>query len=164
MPPCPCGYWGETNPTCSCNAYQIKRYWQKISGPLMDRLDMHIEVPRIPSQDLLKTQKSSSSQQILYRVNQARTIQTDRYQNSSTPYNSKMSTEQIKQFCALPNEAKTLMAQAIEQFGLSARSYHHLLKIARTIADLENCLNLQTKHVLEAIQFRNLDRRNRTAA
>lgn len=164
MNPCPCGYSGEQNPVCSCSLHQIRRYWQKISGPLMDRLDLHIEVPKISSKDLIKTHKAPSSQDILQKVIQARKIQEKRYQETSTPYNAKMSTEQIRQFCLLSNETKTLLSQAIDQLGLSARSYHHILKIARTIADLDATTKLQTKHFLEAIQFRSLDQKNRLSS
>jgi len=159
MNPCPCGYYGETNPVCSCSHYQVSRYWQKISGPLMDRLDMHLEVPRLSTKELIQNKPAQKSSEIHKNIIAARKIQSRRFKHSATPYNARMSPEQIKQYCELPKETLNILNQAIKQLGLSARSYHHLLKISRTIADLDDCSKIDTHHLLEAIQFRSLDRK-----
>ncbi|MCG8427750.1 MAG: YifB family Mg chelatase-like AAA ATPase [Chromatiales bacterium] len=159
MNPCPCGHHGDTGKqSCRCTEDQIARYRGRISGPLMDRIDMHIEVPRLPpsvwSQQRGNTDEESS-QQVRQRVEQAWQIQLERNGQA----NSQLTGERLEQACQLPDSARQLLQRAIEQLGLSARAYHRILRLARTIADLERAESIATHHISEAIGYRQLDRR-----
>ncbi len=157
MNPCPCGHLGDSaGQSCSCTSDQVKRYRQRISGPLLDRIDIHIEVPRVPTQQLQHTtpNNSESSAQVRSRVKEARMIQQAR---SGTP-NAALTSREVEQFCRLGTNAMQLLHRAMEQLGLSARAYHRILKLARTIADLDNQEEINTSHLGEAIGYRRLDR------
>ena len=156
MNPCPCGYHGHSNGRCRCTPDQILRYRNKISGPLLDRIDMHIDVPALPIKDLNKINQTQeeSSQQVQQRVTKARQIQLDRSQCA----NSHLDNNSIKKYCSLDKTAAALLETAIEKLGLSARAYQRILKVARTIADLEDEQQINTKIISEAISYRRLDR------
>ena len=157
MNPCPCGHLGDkSGHSCSCTADQVNRYRQRISGPLLDRIDIHIEVPRVPPQQLQSTKINhcENSIQVRSRVEAARSIQLER---SGVP-NSALSSREIEQFCRLESDAMQLLHRAMEQLGLSARAYHRILKLARTIADLDHQEQITTNHLGEAIGYRRLDR------
>jgi magnesium chelatase family protein len=158
MNPCPCGYLGHSDNRCRCTSEQIERYRSKISGPLLDRIDMHIEVSNIAT-NLLRSQSHKTeptSTEIRARVNQAREIQLQR----SPQPNNQLGVKQIEKWCNLRTDDSSLLETAIEKLGLSARAYHRILKVARTIADLDNTQNIETKHLTEAIAYRKLDRTN----
>jgi magnesium chelatase family protein len=159
MNPCPCGFLGDHKRECTCSFLQIQRYRSKISGPLMDRIDIHLEVPSVPYKDLSGVTGSESSAEILERVMKARDIQNKRFRRSKIHTNAGMNSRQIKQHCETDAECGTLLERAMDKFGLSARAHSRILKIARTIADLEGNPNIKTPHVAEAIQYRTLDRR-----
>lgn len=154
MNPCPCGYLGDTLKPCSCSEEQIRRYRHKISGPLLDRIDMHLEVPRLPKGQLSQKREEETSQTIKKRVLEARERQHKRTPLCNAHYGPK----EIKQFCALDNDSQYLLDNAVEKLGLSARSYHRILKVARSIADLAQETTIQQPHIAEAIQYRQLDR------
>lgn len=154
MNPCPCGYLGDSLKACTCSEEQVRKYRHKISGPLLDRIDLHLEVPRLEKGQLSRHQPSESSQTVQRRVMAARAQQHLRSERVNAHYNPK----DIKSFCQLDESGQNLMDQAVEKLGLSARAYHRVLKVARTIADLEGAPSLLTSHVAEAIQYRTLDR------
>jgi magnesium chelatase family protein len=159
--PCPCGYLGDSKHNCTCTPTQIQRYESKLSGPLQDRIDMHLEVPALPYKEMSASHSGESSAQIKNRVERARDIQKDRYKRRKRFYcNGQMGSKDLKKYCELNQPSQQLLEDAVERFGLSARSYHRILKIARTIADLDQAVELQTSHIAEAIQYRRLDRRN----
>jgi len=159
MNPCPCGYYGDIHKTCRCTTTQIRQYQSKISGPLLDRIDIHIEVPSLRYRDLATRVTAESSVEIRRRVTRARTLQRDRFNGSDTLVNARMSEGQIKKYCAIDEESHKLLEMAIDRLGMSARTCTRILKVARTIADLEEEPSVQARHVAEAIQYRNLDRR-----
>ena len=156
MNPCPQGCDIDINGNCACTPEQIRRYRTRISAPLLDRIDIHIDVPRVQKEQLRQQTDASgaSSQDVRQRVSEARQRQLERQQKP----NAFMSNKQIEQFCLLNQECEKLMDQAYEQLGLSARGYHRTLKLARTIADLENSAVILTKHLSEAISYRHYDR------
>ncbi|MFA5089185.1 MAG: ATP-binding protein, partial [Candidatus Omnitrophota bacterium] len=179
MNPCPCGYYTDPKKECHCTPNQIQRYLAKISGPLLDRIDIHLEVPSLKSFELLASSpvKNESSSDIKLRTMKARLIQQKRFQqeaaedgplpqgpdparpeNTLTYANAQMNHRQIKKYCSLSAEGKGLLKKAIEEIGLSARAYDKILKVSRTIADLEGTEQIQTEHLAEAIQYRSLDR------
>jgi magnesium chelatase family protein len=156
MNPCPCGYLGDANGRCHCTAEQVQRYRARISGPLLDRIDMHVEVPKV-AQDALRAktdETTETSQQIRVRVEQARARQIER---NGKP-NHALKNKQIEKLCRLNEADHRLLEQAIERLGLSARVYHRILKVARTIADLAGSDDINTSHLTEAISYRRLDR------
>ena len=159
MNPCPCGYLGHSNGRCHCTPDQVQRYRHRISGPLLDRIDMHIEVPSVSIQVMQDTsmQKEENSRTVQQRVVHARSIQLKR---SKTP-NCQLSNKQVEKVCRLEKTDQQLLERAIEQLGLSARAYHRILKVARTIADLAEAENISSAHVSEAIGYRRLDRQPR---
>jgi magnesium chelatase family protein len=159
MNPCPCGFLGDPKRECSCTYLQIQRYRSKISGPLLDRIDIHMEVPPVQFRDLAGDRVSESSADMLERVKQARKIQAARFQRMKIHTNANMSSRQIRKFCILDSQSNDLLEKAMDKFGLSARAHSRILKIARTIADLEGTEAIQSSHVAEAIQYRTLDRR-----
>lgn len=154
MNPCPCGYLGHSNGRCHCSAEQIQRYRARISGPLMDRIDMHLQVPHVPLEQLQLSQGGESSEIVRERVKIAREKQHQR-QGSS---NAHLKHRQIHQFCAINESDTQFLHQAINKLGLSARAYHRILKLARTIADLGGYEQIQSSHINEAIAYRRLDR------
>lgn len=159
MNPCPCGYYGSTEKECKCSAVSIEKYLNKISGPLLDRIDLHVEVKPVKYQKLNSENKVESSQQIKQRVNRARRIQFLRYKDLNIFSNSELTPKMIEKYCILDKECKKILELAFNKLGLSARAYTRILKVARTIADLDNKENIEKNHLLEAIQYRSLDRK-----
>jgi len=159
MNPCPCGYLTDPNHECTCTVPQIQRYRARISGPLLDRIDIHVEVPAVPYKELAGQPTGESSAQIRERVMRAREIQLQRFKNRKDIFcNAHMGTRDIRQFCPIDDASQELMRLAITRLGLSARAYDRILKVARTVADLENSEKILPPHVSEAIQYRSLDR------
>ena len=157
--PCPCGHLGDINHACSCSPLQVKRYEEKLSGPLLDRIDIHLQVPAVPFQKVASSREGEDSQTIKERVTKARDIQKQRFEGRKGIYsNSQMNSRDLKKFCALDTVGLNLLERGMEQLGLSARAYHRILKIARTIADLAGRQNIASDHIAEAIQYRRLDR------
>jgi magnesium chelatase family protein len=154
MNPCPCGYLGHFNGKCHCTPDQVARYRGKISGPLLDRIDIQIEVPAVPQEDLLKQSDGESSTRIQLRVEAARQRQLAR---QGKP-NAQLSVTEIDLYCAPDAPSEALLRQAITRLNLSARAYHRILKVARTIADLAGSENLLTTHIAEAVQYRRMDK------
>ncbi len=159
MNPCPCGFLGDAKRECTCSPLQIQRYRAKISGPLLDRIDIHLEVPAVPYRELSGISDGESSAEILQRVMKARDIQEDRFSRTKIFNNAGMSSRHLKKFCSVDSESSLLLERAMDRFGLSARAHARILKIARTIADLEGRDELRAAHVAEAIQYRTLDRK-----
>lgn len=159
MNPCPCGFYGDRTHKCSCNSVQINRYLGKISGPLLDRIDLHIEVPAVPYEELEHKEKGETSSEIKTRVNRAREIQIERYRGTGVYSNSDLTAPLIEKFCGLGPEENALLKEAFESLGLSARAHNRILKVARTIADLDESVEIQAQHLAEAIQYRSLDRK-----
>jgi magnesium chelatase family protein len=159
MNPCPCGFLGDPKRECSCSFLQIQRYRTKISGPLMDRIDLHLEVPSVRYKDLSVPIDGASSAEISERVMRARETQNRRFEKTKIHTNAGMNSRQIKKFCKIDEESSTLLERAMDKFGLSARAHARILKIARTIADLEGASDIKSSHVAEAIQYRTLDRK-----
>ena len=158
MNPCPCGYRGDPKRNCQCNPLLIDRYLSKISGPLLDRIDIHVEVPAVPFREIADSQPGTSSATMVEQVRVAREIQNHRFSHLPGMCNGKMSTRQIRQFCKLEPEAETLIRQAMEEMGFSARAHDKILRVARTIADLDRSEVIQPQHLHEAINYRTLDR------
>lgn len=158
MNPCPCGYRGDSRRRCSCNPMQIERYISKISGPLLDRIDIHIEVPPVPFRELSNHQNGTSSEQIREKVLEAREIQSRRFEEKPELLNGKMLPREIRKYCQLEPEAESLLKQAVEHMGLSARAHDKILRIGRTIADLDHDDRIKPHHLSEAINYRTLDR------
>jgi magnesium chelatase family protein len=159
MNPCPCGYLGDPTHECSCTQSQIEKYLGKISGPLLNRIDIQIEVSPVKYDDLKNDVDEESSIEIKKRIIKAREIQRERYKEIGIITNSELGGKYISIFCKTNIESEKLLKAAFESLGLSARAYNKILKVARTIADLEECENIETKHIAEAIQYRNLDRK-----
>ncbi|QIB26209.1 YifB family Mg chelatase-like AAA ATPase [Caloranaerobacter azorensis] len=159
MNPCPCGYYGDPTHECTCSEREINRYLGKISGPLLDRIDIHIEVTPIDYKDLGSNTMSETSESIRKRVNEARKIQIDRYYKEKIFCNAQLTSKDINKYCKLDKECVKLMEEAFNNLGLSARAYNKILKLARTIADLDKKESIQIQHLAEAIQYRSLDRK-----
>ena len=158
MNPCPCGFLGDRVRPCACSAVQIQRYRARVSGPLLDRIDLHVEVPAVPFRDLAADERGEESASIRQRVIAARARQVERYHGSRTHSNAQLRPAQIRKFCRIDGPGRTLIEQAVARLGLSARAYMRILKVARTIADLEQRDSIGAEHVAEAIQYRSLDR------
>jgi len=158
MNPCQCGFLNDARKSCRCSAQQIRQYRSKVSGPLLDRIDIHVEVPSLPYRELAGSVRSESSETVRKRVQNARKIQQQRFDGAPTRLNSRMTGKQLRAFCPLDEESQKLLEMAVDRLGLSARAYTRVLKVARTIADLEGEANVQPQHVSEAIQYRALDR------
>jgi magnesium chelatase family protein len=159
MNPCPCGYFGDESNRCHCSSNEIKRYLGKISGPMLDRIDIHIEVPSTSYDKLKDRAKTESSKSIKKRVNNARNIQLQRYKGTKTLFNSSLNPRQIERYCRLGENEERLIKKAFTSLNLSSRAYHRILKLARTIADLDNSEEIKTPHIAEAVQYRSLDRK-----
>lgn len=159
--PCPCGYLGDAERPCTCSYQQILRYRSKLSGPLLDRIDLQVEVPRLGVHELLSEREEESSGAVRERVKQAREIQKERFQGEGILLNGEMKSRHIKRFCELSQEAKRFLEASLKNLSLSARAYHRILKVARTIADLEGKARIEVSHIAEAIQYRFLDRQSR---
>lgn len=159
MNPCPCGYYGDGQRPCTCSELSVQRYRNRVSGPLLDRIDLHVDVPRLTFQEITQTNPSESSTQIRMRVDQARSIQRKRYHEESILNNAAMSSKQIKQFCRLTTTGQELLNQAFRKLKLSARAYDRILKVSRTIADLSGAETIQPEHLAEAIGYRGLDQK-----
>jgi len=159
MNPCPCGYLGDSRHDCRCSIPQIQKYRAKISGPLLDRIDLHVDVPAVEVAELQSAQKGEPSEVIKKRVGECREIQQKRFARFNTKTNATMSDSLIEEVCFLCPENKELLSLAMERLSLSARAYTRILKVARTIADMDGNLSIERNHLLEAIQYRNLDRK-----
>lgn len=159
MNPCPCGYYTDPKNECSCNPQLIQRYLSKISGPLLDRIDIHIEVPAVEYDKLSGKEKGEESKKIRQRIQKAREVQIDRFNGVKKLHNNAgMERSYIDKYCIIDNDSSLLLKTAMDKLGLSARAYDRILKVSRTIADLENNKNIQPYHIGEAIQYRSLDR------
>jgi len=157
--PCPCGYYGDSLKPCTCAPAMVTKYQKRISGPLLDRIDIHIEVPRVDYEKLSGNRVSESSESIRARVQAARDIQQARFTKSDSKSteivcNADMRIGEIRQFCGLQDEGQVLMRSAMTQLNLSARAYHRILKLSRTIADLAGSEEIQSVHLAEALQYR----------
>lgn len=157
MNPCPCGFYGSEKGNCRCTPAQIQKYLAKLSGPLMDRIDLHVEVDSVSYEDLHSVKEEETSQDIRSRVQEARSLQLERFENENVYSNSKMNIKLTKKHCKLDDEGATLLKMAFENLGLSARANDKILKVARTIADLEKRANISSQHIAEALQYRALD-------
>lgn len=159
MNPCPCGYYNHPEKDCLCPSGMVQKYLNKISGPLLDRIDLHVEVTPVSFDELSEKKKGENSAQIRERVIKARTIQEKRYKEMKGVHaNAQMSTKQLQEFCSLNTESQQMLKMAMEKLDLSARAYDRILKVARTIADLANSNKIEAEHIAEAIQYRSLDR------
>lgn len=159
MNPCNCGYYGDNYRQCTCTPNMVRKYQQKISGPLLDRIDLHVDVPRLAEEELVNYPPSETSTAIRERVCTARTRQQTRFDSLPIYSNAQMGAREIKEFCSISSEVKNLLRSAIQQLSLSARAYDRILKVSRTIADLAGSEDIQVPHVAEAIQYRSLDRK-----
>jgi magnesium chelatase family protein len=158
MNPCPCGYLGDRIRPCVCSPVQIQRYRARVSGPLLDRIDLHVEVPAVPFRDLAADERGEESASVRDRVMRARARQVERYHGSRAHNNAQLRPGQIRMYCRIDGPGRTLIEQAVARLGLSARAYMRILKVSRTIADLEQRDSIAAEHVAEAIQYRSLDR------
>jgi magnesium chelatase family protein len=156
--PCQCGFLFDPDIQCKCSEVRIRNYFQKIAGPILDRIDIEVLVNRVPYRDLISSGTDESSESIRERVTRAREIQFLRFQNSRHICNSRMTNEEIKEFCGIDNESETILELAIKKMNLSARSFFRILKVSRTIADLDESDNIRKKHILEALSYKNLQR------
>lgn len=159
MNPCPCGYYGDGTNRCTCSENKIKRYLNRVSGPLLDRFDIQIEVPAVKFKELRDNADCEMSEDIKKRVEAAREIQRKRYSGTNTPGNAKVTEEQFEKYCVIDKEAEQTLKTAFETLGFTARAYNRVLKVARTIADLDGGEIINSSHVLEAIQYRSLDKK-----
>ncbi len=159
MNPCPCGYFAHPTRKCICSPNAVTKYLSKVSGPLLDRLDLHIDVMPVEFESISSKAKSESTAEIKERVNKARAIQNERFKGTGITANANITSARLNDFCALEPQALSLMKNAFEKMGLSARAYDRILKVSRTIADLDASENILPKHVAEAVQYRSLDRK-----
>ncbi len=158
MNPCPCGYIGDSKHQCICTPSQIHRYRSRVSGPLFDRMDIHIDVPSVPYKELSSDYSGEPSANIRERVITARNIQTERFNKDKTYSNGQMKTRHMRKYCIPTEDAQEILDAAMQKLGLSARAYTRILKVSRTISDLEGSETILAHHVSEAIQYRTLDR------
>ena len=159
MNPCPCGYYNHPEKDCVCGPGVVQKYLNKISGPLLDRIDLHVEVTPVPFRELTMERTSEKSEVIRNRVIEARNLQSKRFTDSHETYcNAQMSSKQLRSVCKINENGMLLLKSAMDRLGLSARAYDRILKVSRTIADLSGSDDIQTEHLAEAIHFRSLDR------
>jgi len=159
MNPCPCGYFGDLKRECRCGPLQVQRYRQRISGPLLDRIDLHIEVPAVEYRDVASERMEEISSEIRDRIVRARERQQTRFErDATTNCNARMTTRLLKQHCTLNQDSQELIRVAMNELNLSARAYDRILKVSRTIADLDGTTEISEQHVSEAIQYRTFDR------
>lgn len=158
--PCPCGYFGDPKRPCTCSPQQVLKYRSKLSGPLLDRIDLQVEIPRLEVQEMLAERQEETSSKVRERVARAREIQRERFQGEGIRTNGEMKTRHIKRFCVLTRDAQRFLEGALERLSLSTRAYHRILKVSRTIADLEEKEVIEVRHLAEAIQYRFLDRQH----
>jgi len=159
MNPCPCGYFGSDARRCNCTPGQIRRYLSKVSGPLVDRIDIHIDVPAISFSRLRSRSGQLDSSAMRQDVIRARGVQTKRFSDGAVMTNARMSHKQVEKFCKLDSASEFILKQAMTEFGLSARAHDKICKVARTIADLVETENIRPEHIAEAISYRKLDRK-----
>ena len=159
MNPCPCGYFNHPDKDCSCKPGAVRHYLNKISGPLLDRIDLHIEVTPVSFDELADETLTEGSKEIRNRVVEARLFQNNRFSMSKGVHcNAQMGSRDLKKHCKIDDAGKQLLKNAMDRLGLSARAYDRILKVARTIADLEKSISIEVNHLAEAIQYRSLDR------
>ena len=157
--PCPCGYRSDARRHCNCTPPQIEKYMSKISGPLMDRIDIHIEVPAVPFDELSATSaQGTTSEQMRQDVQRAREMQAERFQDNVVRYNAQMSSRQVREHCKLNKSCQQMLRHSVEDMGLSARAHDKILRVARTIADVAGDTDINEMHLAEAISYRSLDR------
>ena len=159
MNPCPCGFRNDPHRSCQCFLPLVERYLAKISGPMLDRIDIQIEIPAVPFKDLSAAVDGTSSRQMVSGVKQARIKQTARFKNLVFRHNSQMPGPQIRKLCHLTDDARTTLGQSINELGFSARTHDKILRVAQTIADIDNAEEIDTHHIHEAVNYRLLDRR-----
>ena len=159
MNPCPCGFFGHPTRKCTCTPAAVSRYLGKISGPMLDRLDLHIEVPPVDYESLKSDTAEETSEQVRERVNRARKIQQERYSGTGITCNARLTPAMLREFCPLTEAAEATLKASFDRLGLSARAYDRILKVARTIADLEGVEKIDVPHIASAIHFRSLDRK-----
>ena len=157
MNPCKCGWYGHPSGRCKCSTNDVRRYHSRISGPLLDRIDLIVEVPALDYEELKRKAPAECSAAIKKRVNAARLLQQRRFCEKESHCNAFMDTRELRRFCALDSEGEELMRSAFDSMGLSARSYDRILRVARTIADLEGSERIESQHLAEAIQYRTYD-------
>ncbi|MGI6279942.1 MAG: YifB family Mg chelatase-like AAA ATPase [Acutalibacteraceae bacterium] len=159
MNPCPCGFFGHPTKQCTCSQNAVQRYLNRISGPMLDRLDLHVEVPPVDYTALSGNTKEESSAKIRERVNKARKIQTERYKDTGILCNARLTPKLLKKYCVMTDEAEKYLQMSFDKLGLSARAYDRILKVARTVADLDGSEIIQKQHIFASISFRSLDRK-----
>ncbi|MBE6787106.1 MAG: ATP-binding protein [Ruminococcaceae bacterium] len=159
MNPCPCGFFGHPTKQCTCSPQSVRKYLSKISGPMLDRIDLHVEVPPVDYTALNSNQAEETSAQIKKRVNRARKIQQERYKGTGITCNAMLTPALLKKYCVLSNDASKYLELSFERLGMSARAYDRILKVARTIADLDGSQIIEKQHIFSAISFRSLDRK-----
>ena len=155
MNPCRCGWYGHPSGRCSCSRRDVEKYVSKISGPLLDRIDLHIQVPSVEYEAMRRKTKPESSAAVRGRVNAAREIQRKRFAGTAVTCNADMTADMVGRFCALDEKGEQLMRDSFEKLGLTARSHDRILRVARTIADLDGATDISAAHLAEAIQYRN---------
>ena len=159
MNPCPCGYYGHPTRKCICSQKQVTTYLNRISGPLLDRFDIHLEIDPVKYNDLASDHKEESSEAIRQRVQEARDIQTKRFAGTGVTCNARMTADLLHEVCVLTNDASEMLRVVFDRLGLSARAYDKILKVARTVADLDRSRLIDKKHISVAVQYRSLDRK-----
>ncbi len=159
MNPCPCGFYGHPTKACTCPKGAAQKYLSRISGPLLDRIDIHIEVPPVDFDKLSDTEKGESSAEIRQRVDYARKIQQQRFEGTSVTCNARMSSKMLNEYCQMTDDAKRSLKAAFEKLDMSARTYDRILKVARTVADIDSSEVISAAHIMQAVRFRSLDRK-----
>ena len=157
MNPCPCGYYGSRTRPCRCTEHEIRRYLDRISGPMLDRIDLQIEVDAVPVKEINSGAQPETSEAVAERVNAARRVQNERYRDTGIYCNAQLNNAMIRKFCAVSNETAEILNLSVERLHLSMRAYNRVLKVARTIADLAGHQDISAEDVAEAIQYRELD-------